>query len=136
MGLRREARETALKVLYVVDVANLTKEEATFIITNGNNLHVHVKSFMDQIVSGTLENTEEIDSQINKYTQNWNISRMAAIDRNIIRIGAFEILKTPETPISVIIDEAVEIAKKYSTSDSGKFVNGILDKIKQAREVP
>ncbi|MBU0951711.1 MAG: transcription antitermination factor NusB [Elusimicrobia bacterium] len=136
MGLRREARETALKVLYVVDVANLTKEEATFIITNGNTMHVHVKSFMDQIVSGTLENTEEIDSQINKYTQNWNISRMAAIDRNIIRIGAFEILKTPETPISVIIDEAVEIAKKYSTSDSGKFVNGILDKIKQAREVP
>ncbi|OGS18694.1 MAG: transcription antitermination factor NusB [Elusimicrobia bacterium RIFOXYA2_FULL_40_6] len=134
MGLRREARENALKVLYVIDVAKLPKEEAIFIITNGNKLHIHIKSFMDQIVSGTVENTPEIDSLINQYAENWDLARMATIDRNIIRIGAFEILKTPETPISVIIDEAVEIAKKYSTTDSGKFVNGILDKIKQARQ--
>jgi len=133
MGLRRDARETALKVLYLVDAASLSKEEAVKIVTDGAALHTHLLSFMTQIVDGTVENKTEIDRLINKHAENWNIARMAVIDRNILRIGSFEILQTPETPISVIIDEAVEIAKKYSTADSGKFVNGILDKIKLSR---
>ncbi|OGS21766.1 MAG: transcription antitermination factor NusB [Elusimicrobia bacterium RIFOXYA2_FULL_39_19] len=134
MGLRREARETALKVLYLVDITKLTIPEAIDIVIGDAKTHVHLITFMELIVFGTIENIKEIDSYINTYAENWNIARMSTVDRNIIRIGAFEILKTPETPISVIIDEAVEISKKYSTLDSGKFVNGILDKIKQERK--
>ncbi len=74
-----------------------------------------------------------LDQLIAKYAENWEIGRMAAIDRNVLRLAAFELLNELDTPVSVVIDEAVEIAKTYSTQDSGKFVNGILDKIKAER---
>ena len=87
-------------------------------------------SFTVTIFKGVCENKKEIDSLIEKYADNWEISRMTVIDRNIMRLAAYEILYMPKTPISVIIDEAVEISKAYSNKDSGKFVNGILDKLK------
>ncbi|OGR52414.1 MAG: transcription antitermination factor NusB [Elusimicrobia bacterium GWA2_38_7] len=87
------------------------------------------------MLSGVLDRQEEIDTLIRRYTENWDIRRMAAIDRNILRISTFEILTDLETPISVIIDEAIEISKNYSTEDSSKFVNGILDKIKGERKI-
>ncbi len=93
-------------------------------------------SFYHHLVSGVIEKKEEIDTLLRRYTQNWDISRMAVVDRNILRLASFELLADPQTPISVIIDEAIEIAKTYSTEDSSKFVNGILDKIKQVRTPP
>jgi len=134
MGQRRKARELALKTLYLTDTTKISIEEAKQIILYGNQLDEKILQFMEKILQGTTENKNQIDSLISKYTKNWEISRMSTVDRNILRIGTYEIIKTPETPISVIIDEAVEIAKTYSTSDSGKFVNGILDKIKNERK--
>jgi transcription antitermination factor NusB len=134
MGQRRKARELALKALYLMDITDISIEEAKKIILYGNQLDEKILQFMENIIEGTTENKNQIDSLISKYTKNWEISRMSTVDRNILRIGTYEIIKTPETPISVIIDEAVEIAKTYSTSDSGKFVNGILDKIKLERK--
>jgi len=91
------------------------------------------KEFAVKIFKGVRENADKIDALIEQYAKNWEIERMAAVDRNIIRLAAYEIMAMPETPINVIIDEAVEISKKYSTKDSSKFVNGILDKMKAAR---
>lgn len=92
-----------------------------------------VFTFANRILEGVAGKTPLIDQLIIKYAENWELSRMAAIDRNIMRLAAWELLEAPETPVNVIINEAVEIAKKYSTQDSGKFVNGILDKIKNER---
>lgn len=92
--------------------------------------------FAVQIFRGVCNKRDEIDSLIAKYAKNWELDRMAAVDRNIIRLAAYEIIDMSETPINVIIDEAVEISKKYSTKDSSKFVNGILDKLKAARQQP
>jgi N utilization substance protein B len=88
-----------------------------------------VVSFAVSLVNGVYGNKERIDSIITKYTTNWQIDRMAAIDRNIIRLASFEILFSEDIPSKVAINEAVELAKRYGDKDSGKFVNGVLDKI-------
>jgi N utilization substance protein B len=88
------------------------------------------------LARGALAHRPALDAVIAKVAENWEIGRMAAIDRNILRLAAFELMHSLETPVSVVIDEAVEIAKTYSTQDSGKFVNGILDKIKTERPAP
>lgn len=133
MGLRRQSREIALKALYLIDVTGVSTEDAINIVIRENEFLTKIKDFFLLLVKGTIENKSQIDQLISKYTENWELSRMSTVDRNILRIGTYEILKTLETPINVIINEAVEIAKKYSTEDSGKFVNGILDKIKHVR---
>jgi len=92
------------------------------------------REFAVDIFKGVCARQEEIDALIAKHAQNWELERMAAVDRNIIRLAAYEIIAMPKTPISVIIDEAVEISKKFSTRDSSKFVNGILDKLKAVRK--
>ena len=89
---------------------------------------------MDREFKGRMERKEEIDRILSLYAENWDIKRMAMVDRNILRLAAFEILVDLETPLSVIIDEAIEIAKVFSTQDSGKFVNGVLDKVKSERK--
>ena len=133
MGLRREARIIALKSLYLIDVCNMTAEESIETVFRNNKLHPDVTSFMQKLVKGTVENKEEIDRLISENAENWTLNRMTTIDRNIMRIGAFEIMKMPDIPINVIINEAIEIAKDYSSIASSKFVNGILDKIKKVR---
>ncbi len=133
MGLRRQARESALQILYLSDIAKLTGEKAAKIIWAGSEAPPRARNFADELARGAIGHRAALDALITKYAENWEISRMAVVDRNILRLAAFELLHSPETPISVVIDEAVEIAKAYSTVDSGKFVNGILDKIKNDR---
>ncbi|MBI2118235.1 MAG: transcription antitermination factor NusB [Elusimicrobia bacterium] len=134
MGLRRQARELALQALYLHDMCGFSKEAALNAI-GFELLPGPLSIFSKHLLSGVLDRQEEIDTLIRRYTENWDIRRMAAIDRNILRISTFEILTDLETPISVIIDEAIEISKNYSTEDSSKFVNGILDKIKKERKI-
>lgn len=136
MGLRRQAREAALQILYLADIAFLSEERAAKIIWAGSEAPPRAKHFADALAKGTLLHRTHLDALITKYAQNWEIGRMAALDRNILRLAAFELLHGLDTPVSVVIDEAVEIAKTYSTQDSGKFVNGILDKIKTERPSP
>lgn len=134
MGIRRAGRENALKALYVLDICKMKVEEVIPIFAGAGGLPEEAAIFSESLIRGTTENRQEIDSLISKYSQNWSIERMPSIDRNIIRLAAFELIKNVETPINVIINEAVEIAKIYSTVESSKFVNGILDKIKDSRK--
>ena len=89
-----------------------------------------LRLFADPLILGTLQHRAEADAVITKHAKNWDISRMAAVDRNILRLAIFEMLHRDDIPPVVSINEAVDIAKKFSTDDSGKFVNGILDKVR------
>jgi N utilization substance protein B len=91
------------------------------------------RMFAISLFKGVCDNKEDIDSLIRQHAKNWEIERMATVDRNVIRLATYEIMATVNIPINVIIDEAIEISKKYSTKDSSKFVNGILDKLKIVR---
>jgi N utilization substance protein B len=86
--------------------------------------------FAEPLIRGAIEKREELDEQICKYAENWDLKRMAAVDRNILRLAIYEMLHRDDIPPIVSINEAVDIAKKFSTHDSGKFVNGILDRVK------
>lgn len=133
MGTRRKGREYALQTLYLVDTGHMPIEEA-LTVKYAELEDKKALSFGKALATGTLKNQVDIDQRLVKYSDNWELNRMAALDRNILRLGSYELLHHLDTPVSVIIDEAVEIAKMYSTDDSGKFINGILDKIKNERE--
>ena len=92
--------------------------------------------FADKLIRGVLENRDSLDQQIQQHAQNWDLNRMAVVDRNILRLAIYEMLFRDDIPPIVSINEAVDVAKKYSTQDSGKFVNGILDKIKSELSRP
>jgi N utilization substance protein B len=133
VSTRRQGREAALQVLYLKDI----NQKVLDAIPNGvwaeEPLAPKTREFAQRLIEGVLAQQSAIDLFIKKYTENWDMHRMAAIDRSILRLAAYELLHEFDTPINVIINEAVEIAKKYSTGESGKFVNGILDKIKLER---
>ena len=135
MGSRRDSRELALQALYLNDTCGMPIEEALKTVTTKPALPA-VLEFTQHLIMGVFEKKEFIDQTLIKYTENWELNRMSTIDRNILRISTLELLTDVNTPVSVIIDEAIEIAKNFSTKDSGKFVNGILDKVKQEREQP
>ncbi|MFA5089820.1 MAG: transcription antitermination factor NusB [Candidatus Omnitrophota bacterium] len=137
MRRRSLAREFALQVLYQIDI---TGEECELSLENfwqaheGENIAEEVKAFSSGLVRGTINNLNEIDKQLTGFATNWQLKRMAVVDRNIMRMGAFELLFCPDIPPKVSINEAVELAKKYSGIEAGKFVNGVLDKVKQERQ--
>ena len=133
MGSRREAREIALQTLYLADTCGMPVEDALK-STLAQAESSSIRTFASHLANGVEENKSRIDAILTKYAQNWDIKRMAIVDRNILRASTFEILFDVETPLNVIIDEAIEVAKTYSTEDSGKFVNGILDKVKAERK--
>jgi len=129
MRKRTQARELALQFLYQIDI---TKDKADSTLEGFWQEHKvsnSIKEFALQIISGITSNLEEVDKLISKYTQNWQLKRMAVIDRNILRLGCFELLFLDDVPPKVSINEAIELAKKYGDLESSKFVNGILDKI-------
>ena len=130
MRKRTQSRESALKILYQ---AELTRREIPAASENFWNefeeIDQQVKTFADRITTGIYDNLDTIDGKISQYATNWQLKRMAVIDRNVLRIGVFELLYTNDIPPKVTINEAVELAKKYGDLDSSKFVNGILDKI-------
>ena len=134
MGSRRHAREIALQMLYLCDNCRVAPDDARITILSGIGiLPMSVKTFSMQLFDGIVSNKESIDRIIETSAENWELNRMACIDRNILRLAAYEITDMKDTPINVIINEAVEIAKRYSTDESGKFVNGILDNMKTVR---
>jgi N utilization substance protein B len=133
MGVRRQARQAALQILYLMDIARLPLPTASAIFWREETLPARAKDFADRLAAGVSDTCAALDALIVKYAENWELGRMAAVDRNILRLAAYELLHDGETPVSVVLDEAVEIAKTFSTQDSGKFVNGILDKIKSER---
>jgi N utilization substance protein B len=133
MSSRRQARECSLQMLYTVDNCNVSADFA--LAAFGENLP-KVSAYRDfavNLFAGACQKKDVIDAFIKQYAKNWELERMAVVDRNIIRLAIYEIMAVPNIPINVIIDEAVEISKKYSTEDSSKFINGILDKLKVIR---
>ncbi len=128
MGSRRKSRELALEVLYRYDLISDEIEEI-FLDIKKREDNRDIILFMQRISEKTIENIEYIDSIIRNIAINWRLERMTYIDKNIIRLGIAEILYFIDIPIKVTINEYIEIAKKYSTDEAGKFVNGILDKV-------
>lgn len=131
MGLRRVARECALQMLYEFDVGKHAQEEILETFWEMNEHPKKVREFADQLFQGCVARIKEIDTIIQRHAKNWRLSRMAAVDRNILRLAVFEFLSDCRTPGTVVINEALEIAKKFSTSESAQFVNGVLDSIKK-----
>jgi len=130
MRKRTLARENALKIMYQAEITRRDiNTAAQYYWTEHEDLDLTVKEFSDRLTKGTQEHLDSIDSKITQYATNWQIKRMAVIDRNILRLGVFELLFAPDIPPKVSINEAVDLAKKYGDLESSKFVNGILDKI-------
>ncbi len=125
---RRTAREKAFKMLFAIDIGDNTIEEASEIVMYLMKNESH-KLFILSVVRGVLENLSKIDELINKYSDDWSVNRMASTDRNILRLAIYEILYCQDIPVSVSINEAVEIAKKYGNEQSYKFINGLLGAI-------
>ena len=125
---RRTAREKAFKMLFAIDIGDNTIEEASEIVMYLMKNESH-KLFILSVVRGVLENLSKINELINKYSDDWSVNRMASTDRNILRLAIYEILYCQDIPVSVSINEAVEIAKKYGDEQSYKFINGLLGAI-------
>ena len=137
---RHLAREAALQILYSYDLALESTSKpyptgealAKDLVKHFEHFRVSEESraFAGELVSGTLARTSELDQTLEKHAKNWKLSRMAYIDRNLLRMAACELIHHTGTPTTVVIDEAVELAKQFGTLDSSAFVNGILDSIR------
>ena len=129
MRKRTQAREYALQILYQIDVRNDPEDKILVDFWKNIETEPEVSDFAAKLVIGTIRNKKKIDEMISKYASNWKLSRMAVIDRNVLRMAAYELLYCEDIPPKVSINEAVDLAKKFGDTESGKFVNGILDKI-------
>lgn len=129
MGLKRRSRELALQMLFQMDMGTVPLKDLEETFLPQASAAEAAKVMALRMVRNTWEKLAEIDRQLRGLAENWDITRMAAVDRNILRLAAYEIIYDPEIPKSVAINEAIEIVKRYSTDESSKFVNGILDKM-------
>lgn len=129
MGSRRKAREYALKILFQQEFTKQPLKEVVAIFWQENIVPDDIREFTNGLVEGTLRSLKEIDHLIEEASTNWKMSRMASVDRNLLREATYELIYLDDIPPSVTINEAVEIAKKFGTEESSSFINGILDKI-------
>ena len=147
MRKRTRAREFALQLLYELDIAQSEKEleetledfwkdRSDLALTSPEKMALEddkkepeVRQYTEKLVRGTLAKRPQIDPTIERFAENWEMTRMACVDRNILRLATYEILHVDDIPVKVAINEAVELAKRYGEQDSSKFVNGILDRI-------
>ncbi|HVP35764.1 MAG TPA: transcription antitermination factor NusB [Terriglobales bacterium] len=129
MGKRREARELVLKSLYCWEISGKKPEEIFSDLVSQIELDNPSKLFSRELFKKVIEHQKEIDELIKNNVQHWDFSRIAVVDKNILRMGICEILYLEDIPVKVSLDEAIELAKKYSSEDSGSFVNGVLDAI-------
>jgi len=128
MGVRRKSRELALQFLFQLDV-NKGAPEGREPFWRLHPASPDIRSFAERLVNGVLENQAEIDRMIQKHALHWTLGRMSIIDRNILRCAVYELLSLSDVPVNVTINEAIEIAKRFSDEESGKFINGVLDHI-------
>jgi N utilization substance protein B len=135
MPRRSRAREVALQVLYQDDLNPRHHPEESEAFIDARLRDDDLRAFTRSLVSGVRRNRPELDEMLDRTAANWRLARMAATDRNVLRLGAFELLYT-ETPAPVAIDEALELAKRFGSAQSSQFVNGILDKLLQLKTSP
>jgi len=142
MGTRRRARELALQFLYQYDSLKESSSDSEdieellsfFWDRNGISSEDVTKEFSSVLISGSCSNLANIDEIISSYSEHWRLTRMPIIDRNILRIAIYELIYLRNIPPPVTINEAVELGKRFGTEESGSFINGILDKIRAAKE--
>ncbi|MCS6884866.1 MAG: transcription antitermination factor NusB [Acidobacteriota bacterium] len=140
MGARRKARECALQMLFQYDLARPSVDELIDTYweeisdLSQNEYYEEIKDFASQLARGTIEHLAEIDSWISRRTKHWRIPRMAVVDRNLLRMAVYEFLYRPDIPKTVVINEALEIARRFSTYEATQFINGVLDAIKKELE--
>jgi N utilization substance protein B len=130
MGTRRAGRESALQMLFAWEAAPAPSVErviASFWRETPGELEG--RELADDLVRGVVADLDAVDDAIRKASTNWRVERMARVDRNVLRIGTWELLRANEVPRAVILDEAVELAKRFGSEDSSSFVNGVLDRV-------
>jgi N utilization substance protein B len=135
-GSRHQAREAALQILYSCEIGGApgSYAAASFFAEHLPEAADAVRAFARELVDGTLDSTAELDALIAEHSRHWRLERLATIDRLILRMAAWELQRHPDTPPAVVIDEAIELARTFSTDDSVKFVNGVLDGISKTLE--
>jgi N utilization substance protein B len=131
---RREARELVLRILFQIDVGKQPVDQVVEEALDQSILEGAYRAFAEEVARGTWEHRAEIDEKLKELTPDWTPDRQPAVDRNILRMTTYEILYRSDTPVAAVINEAIELAKKYSTAESGRFVNGVLGGL--ARSVP
>jgi transcription antitermination protein NusB len=130
MGTRRKSRELTLQMLFQMDMGKQTPElvRKTFWGERAN-VEADVRDFAEELFRAAVERSTEIDGLIEQHAQHWRMDRMAAVDRNILREAIAEFLGFPQTPHAIVINEALEIARRFSTPESVQFINGVLDSV-------
>ena len=130
MGTRRKSREMALQMLFQADMGKQSADQVrrTFWAEHGAASH-HVRGFADDLFRVAMDRAGDIDGLIEKHAEHWRMERMAVVDRNLLRAAVAELLGYPETPRAVVINEALEIARKFSSPESVQFLNGVLDSV-------
>lgn len=126
---RRTSRELSMKLLYQMEIQKDGIKEQIEDFISENNINGEDREFICELIDGVLKNKRDIDNLIEKNLKGWKIDRISKIDLSILRLAIHEILNRPDIPLSVSINEAIELAKKYSTEESGAFINGVLGKI-------
>ncbi len=131
MGTRRKSRELALQMLFQSDLAhqNVAQVRKTFWAERAATVDEETRNFSEEIFQTAYDHLSEIDGLVERHAEHWRMDRMSAVDRNIIRAGVAEMLRFPKTPPAVIINESLEVARKFSTPESVQFINGVLDGI-------
>ena len=134
MGSRRKAREYALQMLFQWDITHDTIEQIKATFWDGQDEPEETRMFAETLASRSIENVEKIDRLLERHAENWRLDRMAVVDRNILRLATCEFLYDAETPKTIVINEAIEIARRFSSQESPQFINGILDSIRKEVE--
>lgn len=129
MGNRRKGREAALQLLFLHDLSGVHTERVVANFWEENPADSETREFAMRLLSGALDHLNDIDEAVGKLSAHWRLSRMAAVDRNVLRLAVFELCHCPDIPTKVSLNEAIEIAKKFGSEESGAFVNGILDQV-------
>lgn len=135
MGHRRKARELAMQALFFMDMEQNDSDELIEIFSRNFEIAGEVQPFFSKLVGGVKSNLAEIDSLIEKFSSNWKLYRMNGVDRNVMRIAVFELLFCKDIPKKVTINEAIDIGKKFGSIESGAFINGVIDSIREFKEV-
>jgi N utilization substance protein B len=134
MGSRRRSRELAMQTLYYIDMSTYSEEDSLHLFCDNFEPAKSSDEFYLRLIDGILGNKPGIDEIIRRFSNNWKLGRMACVDRNVLRIAVFELLYCEDIPHKVSINEAIDVAKKFGTEESGAFINGILDSIRHALE--
>ncbi|NLJ24067.1 MAG: transcription antitermination factor NusB [Firmicutes bacterium] len=124
--MRRKAREAALQALFQIDVGKAIADQAVAYAIDLNDLDGETEEFCRSLVNGVMVHQDSIDESIERLAVDWSLSRLGNVDRNVLRMALFELMYRQDIPVGVTINEAVEVAKTFGTTDSGRFINGIL----------